>query len=273
MTDKDAETMASDSVPRVAPRGSDVEETTRAVSRDELMRHQDAHVVVGEDAMGDEATLAVPPGQIDLGADGGIAAALVESLRGSQPNLPGGPAAPPAFPPPPQHFQNNAMPAPHAQAAAPGMAPPPSWGGEALQGFQLAQQQQQLQHQQQHHNGPPSYDPMFQQGPQSAPYPSLPHPPPSAPGGPLPGGQPNPMMNPGGYPPSQQHPQQPLQRPMQQAIPTQQAAPWVTQQSPPPAGMTAPSRFTPQVIMLVAVGAVCLAIFIIGIVLFVTTKF
>jgi hypothetical protein len=37
--------------------------------------------------------------------------------------------------------------------------------------------------------------------------------------------------------------------------------------------MSLPTKFTPQVILLVAVGAVCLAIFIIGIVLFVTTKF
>ena len=46
----------------------------------------------------------------------------------------------------------------------------------------------------------------------------------------------------------------------------------MTQASPQP-GATAPSRFTPQVIALVAVGVVCLSIFIIGIVLFVTTKF
>jgi hypothetical protein len=42
---------------------------------------------------------------------------------------------------------------------------------------------------------------------------------------------------------------------------------------PSPAGSAGRSKFTPQVIMLVSVGAVCLAIFIIGIVLFVTTKF
>ena len=40
-----------------------------------------------------------------------------------------------------------------------------------------------------------------------------------------------------------------------------------------PTGGSLQSKFTPQVILLVAVGAVCLAIFIIGIVLFVTTKF
>jgi hypothetical protein len=50
-------------------------------------------------------------------------------------------------------------------------------------------------------------------------------------------------------------------------------APWITQPTPPPTGMSGPSRFTPQIILLVAVGAVCLAIFVIGIVLFVTTKF
>ncbi len=48
---------------------------------------------------------------------------------------------------------------------------------------------------------------------------------------------------------------------------------WMAQHSPPPKGMTGPTRFTPQVIFLVVVGAVCVAIFVIGIVLFVTTKF
>ena len=49
------------------------------------------------------------------------------------------------------------------------------------------------------------------------------------------------------------------------------APPWMMQ--PTSGGPSRAVKFTPQVILLVAVGAVCLAIFIIGIVLFVTTKF
>jgi hypothetical protein len=130
--DKDAETMAlGGDDPRLPSLDgeNEVEETTRAVSREELIRHQDASFVVGNDAMGDEATLAVAPGQVDLGLPGsGLAAALAESIkRESQPNLP---APPPAFPvpPPPHAFQNNAptgssghLPASLPQGAHPGM--------------------------------------------------------------------------------------------------------------------------------------------------------
>jgi hypothetical protein len=62
-----------------------------------------------------------------------------------------------------------------------------------------------------------------------------------------------------------------MQQPMQQGQP-RMAVGWATQPSPPPAGMTG-SKVTPQVLLLVGVGAVCLAIFVIGVVLFVTTKF
>jgi hypothetical protein len=149
--------------------------------------------------------------------------------------------------------------------------PPQSWQGGAAQPYfdPHAQQQQQhmgMQPHGQHPGGMQGYDPML--GPQSSP------------------GQ-FPLS--GQFPPSGQHPLQPQQgygmqggqggypQPgqMGQPYPMNQAgqAPWMTQPSPPPAGMSGPTKFTPQVIMLVSVGAVCLAIFIIGIVLFVTTKF
>ena len=282
--DRDAETMAlAGEDPRLPPPGYEGDENTRAVSREEMMRHQDAHVVVGEDAMGDEATLAVAPGTLDgfLG-EGGIAAALKETLQkreDSQPQLP-------AFPPPPQHFQQN-MPPPgqgssgHLQAAPQhgqhpgGMGMPqhsPSWSGDAAQSYQNPQQ---------HPGMPQGFDPMYQQQQQGMG-------PPSSMQGQMQGGYPqsgphgvvpqsHPMGNanaPGQFGHGGQAGPAGYQQPMQQHGGQGGAPlPWMTQQSPPPAGMSAPSKFTPQVILLIAVGAVCLAIFVIGIVLFVTTKF
>jgi hypothetical protein len=288
MIDRDADTMARESSPALMEplEGGEPEETTRAVSRDELMRHQDAHVIVGEDAIGDEATLAIAPGQIDLGIDGGIAAALQETLqkRESQPQFP--------VPPPP--FGNN-MQQPmggqmgghpgqmgssgHLPAAQPyGQGPhggggmgmqqqPQSWGaGEAAQSYRNPPQMGM---------GMPAggFDPMLPQGPQSNP---------GMPGQYPQSGQQPVMQGHGGfapewgqgYGPNANAPTAQQQRPMGAPMHGQgQPPPWATQPSPPPAGMTGPSKFTPQVILLVAVGAVCLAIFIVGIVLFVTTKF
>jgi len=287
MVDKDADTMAlggdDPRLPSLDGGDGDVEETTRAVSREELIRHQDASFVVGDDAMGDEATLAVAPGQIDLGIEpGGMAAALAESIkRESLPNVPGAPGAP-AFPPPPQNFQNSApmgssghlpaAPAHHAQQQ-PGMGMQPQpWGGEAAPwGGEQAppwSQPQPIGNMQQQ-----GFDPMLP-GPQSNPgYPqsgqhALMQPHQGQQGYPMQGG-----MGQGGYGPNANAPTAQQPRPMGgMGLPGQPGqAPWMTQQSPP--GMSRPTKFTPQVILLVAVGAVCLAIFIIGIVLFVTTKF
>jgi hypothetical protein len=61
--------------------------------------------------------------------------------------------------------------------------------------------------------------------------------------------------------------------PPNQQNPNAQPPPWMTQPSPPPAGMVGGFKITPQVIMLAVVGIVCLAIFVVGIVLFVQTKF
>ena len=273
--DKDAETMAlgGNDLPPVG-RHIEAEETTRAVSRDELIRHQDAQLIVGEDADGDEATLAVAPGQVE-GLDAGMAAALSDALRKRDPygqqqqqQQQQDPHPAPAFPPPagaPGQFQGQmqgqpmqgpmsgqAMPGSsgHLQAAPPsnqgyGGQQPQSWGGQGM---------------------PPSFDPMLPQGGY----------PPSSPGMPVQQNQ-----NMGGGPAQQQmqhmqhmqHMQQQQQQMGQRGMAPIPPPPWMTQPSPLPAGMSGPSRFTPQVILLVAVGAVCLAIFIIGIVLFVTTKF
>jgi hypothetical protein len=315
LVDKDAETMAlggnDPRLPRLdGTRGDDeVEETTRAVSRDELIRHQDASFVVGEDAMGDEATLAVAPGQIDLSALGqsGIAAALAESIkRESAPSMPGAPAFPPpqsnAFPG--SAFHNNAPMGSSGHLAAaqpqgtqqhgqhPGMSPqqpwgaepapwggePAPWGGEpAPWGGEQAAPWSQPQHAQPMSMGgggmqqQQGYDPMLP-GPQSNPGMPGAYPqsgqfaqmqPQSQPGYAMQGG-----MGQGGYGPNANAAT--AQQPHPMGMPGQ-PPPWMAQPSAP--GMSGRTKFTPQVILLVAVGAVCLAIFIIGIVLFVTTKF
>jgi hypothetical protein len=278
--DRDAETMARESplVARDALRNLsepvDADETTRALTRDEMIRHQDVQVVVGADAMGDEATMAVAPGQVDLGPEAaGIAAALVETLKNRESGA-AFPAGPPAFPPPHGGAQPGTMmmqqrpQLPHEMQQQPQLQPQAPWGGEithlpgSFHGYAPPSQPMQQ---------PQSYDPMMPQhgGPPVGGYPSSgPHP--AAPTA-------HPLMH-QGYP---QQPMQPMQG-MQQMQPLpgqagqnpgqnmgQMNAPWM-QPAHGPGGSRAPSR---QLIVLIAVGAVCLAIFIIGIVLFVTTKF
>jgi hypothetical protein len=105
----DVETIA-----RLSPEVGEQEETTRAVSREELFRAQDAHVVVGDDAIGDEATLAVPPEKL-------------EAMKATGP-MHESPREGPAFPPPPTPFSGN--PGFSPLAAAPMQmqgAPPQSW--------------------------------------------------------------------------------------------------------------------------------------------------
>ena len=315
--DKDADTMALGAGSPLLPSldyGEPPEETTRAVSREELMgSHQDAQFIVGEDAMGDEATLAVAPGQIDLGiGQGGLAAALAESIRReSQPNMPGAPA----FPPPSQGFQNGGpMGSSGRLPAASPQGDPGQYGGMGAG----MQQQQPQQHQQQQ---PWGGDAAPWGGEQAPPW-SQPQPMGSPQGYDpmMPGPQSSPGMQ-GGYPQSGQHAlmqQQQQQGPQGYAMqggmgmghggygsnpnmPTAQQPypmggmqgggqlapmpgqqpPWMQQQPQQPSqpfgqafgGLARSTKLTPQVILLVAVGAVCLAIFIIGIVLFVTTKF
>lgn len=274
------------------------DETTRAVAREELMRdQQDGHVVVGEDedAVGDEATLAVAPGQVDLGPGGGeIAAALAATLgppnTGYTPNdpPPGFPAPPPKFPPPPgaqaQHAphpgsnpQIQAAPNMNMNAGATGAMP--SYRGQPPvqaipQSNPHPQSQSQPHYEPAHAHAP--YDPMMPGGPQQPQYSHAP------------------QQGGGGYPSSGQHPAS-ANMPMSQPYPGSQPQPpmmmmgpnpgaptgmvnappppWMTQPSPPPAGMVGGFKITPQIIALAIVGVCCLAIFVVGIVLFVQTKF
>lgn len=268
--DKDAETQAlpGSAVPigpghAAAIQNEQHEETTRAVGREELLRGQDAHVIVGEDAVGDEATLAVAPGQVDLGPNAeDFQAAFKQTLEDRRPAS--APELPPAFPPPPAQAPFGGTPGsnPHVQAAQ-----PPSWPG--MQG---------------HPPPPPPYDPMMPQqqpmgpgphgyppsGPQAISYPGAP---PSSGMGPMGGYSPMgapPMSGSGtqamvGAPVAPPHPNAGMYGGNAQPPP-----PWMQQAPPPGAGSGV--KLSPQVIMLAAVGTVSLAIFIVGIYLFVTAN-
>lgn len=249
------------------------DETTRAVARDELLRQQqEDHVVVGDqdDAVGDEATLAVAPGQVDLGPGGGeIAAALQATLGKREDAPPAFPPPPPAFPPPPApHGQPGSN--PHMPAAQPMNASGATAAMASYRGAGLPQPPPSSQQQQQ------PYDPMMPNpqgfgGPmQHGGYPSSGHQPVMGPQS-----QNMPMSSPGTHPMMGNNMGMPMGGPM--APPNQNPnappPPWMTQPSPPPTGMVGGFKITPQVIMLAVVGIVCLAIFVVGIVLFVQTKF
>lgn len=227
------------------------EESTRAVPREELLRGQDAHVVVGDDAVGEDATLAVSPG--DNEANSKHLAALAQTMAQD----PDG-----AFPPPPGVF-----PPPHAGAGyspAPNMmGPPPGVMNGPGQGW-----------------GEPQQQPWSPGGPQSAPMPSMhgaPHDRPTS-NPHMPVSSPHPMSYPGpaqmgmgpgpGYPPMGM----PMQGPAPGPYPGQ-LGPAMQGQAPWPAPSGKRFKLSGQIILLGIVGVICLAIFITGLVLFATTKF
>lgn len=252
-------------------RGREEEETTRAVPREELLRQQDAHVVVGDDAIGDEATVAVMAGANSAAA---IPAGFMETL-GASPSQP----EQPAFPAPPQRGPGTAgavaqgAPRPHLPTAM-GMGPPaqpPPWSPP--------QQQHQPQHQGPSSMGPvpgqrisnPGLPPYSSGGMMAAPPHSQPYP-----QQPMHGG----MMGPHGT-----HPQMGGPAGQHQGQPSMMGGPIPWQPGPPEprpnpiqtlfaqvSAQLSARKISGQMILLVAVGAVCLAIFITGIVLFVTTK-
>jgi hypothetical protein len=230
----DAETVARADQLVPSSSGGEQEETTRAVSREELFRAQDAHVIVGDDAIGDEATLAVAPGDNDVA---GIGAALAQTLEDNKATKPNQQLNGPAFPPPPKPFAAATAPLAAPSPLKPNIAPPPM----AQQPPMPPQGQPQQQ--------PPSWPGGPAAPPHSAPYPPMSAPHPNAP----------PQMMPMAPP---------MPQPMMQPPPAQQMM-W----QPQPAPRNAPFKVTPQIIALIAVGAVCLAIFVVGLYLFFTTKF
>ncbi|MCW5815190.1 MAG: hypothetical protein KIT84_29455 [Labilithrix sp.] len=244
---------------------SEEEESTRAVSREEMLRGHDA-VIIGEDgenAQGEDATLAVAPGLNE--ASSPQFAALAASLTSESP-------AEGAFPPPPF-----------------GQAPPPSQPGWQDPNANAYAQQQQppmsapqppwqdpnAYQQQPGWNGPPSYP--MSVGPVSGPH--------------LPAANPFPQSSPQmQVPQSSPHLQVPQSGHMpvgyaqgQQGQQGQGPIPYPgpnIHQPPNPFGdwnaASAPKKkfvLSGQVLLLAIVGTVCLAIFITGIVLFATTKF
>jgi hypothetical protein len=237
---------------------ADADDNTRTVSRDELPCSQDASIIVADDARGDEATLALAPGQIE--GLGSLASALAEQLEDHEGGIPSGfqPNLEPhrfAGPPP---FSSATMPAaPNVQHAHPMMTQPLGMnvqpvGGGGMWGEQPAASYPHPPRQGMHGG----FDPMLpqRQGPGSGYSPASGSP--AYQGGPSTMPKSSPGWNQTG----------PMGGPM---------APMTTMSAPRPVtgASREPSRFTPQVIMLVAVGGVCLAILILGIVLFVTTKF
>jgi hypothetical protein len=229
--DRDAETMArAEGAP--AEESEPEDEATRAVPRDELFRHQDAHVVVGPGAYGDDATLAIAPerrAELQAVHGGAAFAATMMNLD----------AGVPAFPPPPGQAFGHAPPRPPQQPPHPGggWQPPPQVGfADPMM---------------------PTYDPTGGRGGHGDGGPSgFGGPPPSAHDMPVSGAYPLANATPGfgGRVPAPN--------------PALSPPPWTQ-----PQGGQAPSRFNPQLLMLVVVGAVCLTIFIVGIVLFLTTNF
>jgi hypothetical protein len=233
------------------------EESTRAVSREEMLRGHDS-VVIGEDseAHGEDATLAIAPGFNE--ANSSQAAAFAATLAKDAGSHPGAPPPPPGFdpnfgqpPPPAPPHGTHGMPANQGWQQPPPMAPQHGW-----QDPNAYHQQQQ----QQGHSNPQSY-PGMAVGPVSGPHlPAqswTPNPP---------GSQPH---FPAGAPQSQPHMQvaqnanQPIPYPGQPGL----------QQLNPFDASRRKSKVSGQIILLGIVGVVCLAIFITGIVLFATTKF
>lgn len=323
--------------PPIAPL-SEPEETTRAVSREELLRHQDASVVVGAGAEGDDATLAVPstannaaravplgfaetlgpsianaesptvrplPGQEAL-APAGVAGArgpgvfawgrepdpraeidplvaseIFDPLVSSQPpasftpNQPiGGPISGQpgphgmhGMPPPPMPFGTG----PTGATGLHGAAPSPALMQAAMQGGPPMQAGGQPSM----HQPMPSIQGMANisgQGwpsgnmPAQAPHPGMGY------------GQPGPQgwMQP---PPQGQAPYDPRAQAAMQARGSNGAAAAAQGNAQGSARGNAAlaqggqGKISPQLIALVAVGVVCVAIFIVGLVLFFTTKF
>lgn len=266
--------------PAVLHDRSEEEESTRAVSREEMLRGHDA-VIIGEDsegAQGEDATLALSPGLNEAAHLTALAETLTKEQQ-SKGQIPVAPPAPAAgAPPPPPGFDPNF-------GLSPPVPPPPT-----NQGWQQQQPPPPM--------APPpqawQQDPnAYPGGPGAQSYPNMSVGPVSGPHLPAQSWTPN-------APPSQPHfPAAPGQMPHSQPnlqvpqsgqmMAAQQAGPipypgQPNIHQPPPnpfgdwnAGAPLPAQKAPtgkgQIILLGVVGVVCLSIFIIGIVLFATTKF
>jgi hypothetical protein len=218
------------------------DEETRAVPREDLVRRPD--LVVGRDASTDDATMAVPPESRGQGVRE-IAAALAQTL-GSEQGPANFPSSQGGFPAGPPHA--------HGVPSQPGQPSASSWqgnprppAGPSPHGFGSEP-------------SVPSFDP------RNAPAPSFGSGTLASPQG-YPGGAMNQgPMNQGLAGPYPGGPQGGIPRPN----PAFPPPPWAQTNN---TNGTSPARVNPQVIMLIVVGTICLTIFVVGIVLFVTTKF
>lgn len=224
-----------------------------------------AHVVVGEGAVGDEATLAVPAPSSQATSD--IAAALAATLGAGwtneavppPPSSPGPAASWGANAPPPSRPAAG-IPVPHVPPPAPFGGPVTSPAASTLGGFPPTAPA--------HPFGPgsspdalrnlsPGAMPAAYPHPSSGGSPVHPGPSPSYPNLPAAGGWPPP---PQGFPYASPGPHGPH-------APHGPMAPM----APPPAAVAAAPR--PQLTLLLVVGVVCVAIFVVGVILFVRTNF
>lgn len=241
--------------PATAARIDEDPEPTRAVPREEMLRgvEQDAHVIVGNDAAGDDATLAVSPDSID-----GVKhrAALADAYRNDR-GGDGFPLPPGAGFPPGPNLPMTGAPTPPVGPPYP-MGGAPAWNDPQRQAWNEPQQQAWPGHA--HNMAPPN-----------PPMPMHPYAPMGYPPGPMP-------PHVGGQPPNM-HAHMAMQGQMPGAYAGQRMPMMPSQQPQLPAGWGVPApdgkriRVSGQVLILAAVGFVCLAIFVTGIVLFATTKF
>lgn len=262
---------------------SEEEESTRAVSREEMLRGHDAVIIgeEGEGAQGEDATVAVSPGLNE--ANTKHIAALAEAITND--------AAPPA-PPPQNHSFTPPGPPPQGQGFAPPGPGPQGWSQQPQPPMPSPQgwQDPNAFAGQPPGPGPQSY-PGMSVGPVSGPHmpaqswtpnapPSQPHFPGAAPvapgsnphlGVPQSGHMMAPQPSVGPHPPSHAHPgpiPYPGQPNIHQPPPNNPFGDWNANAPQKPK-----FKLSGQILLLAVVGTVCLAIFVTGIVLFVTTKF
>lgn len=265
------------------------EESTRAVSREEMLRGHDA-VIIGDDAesaQGEDATLAVGPGFNEANTKN--IAAFAESLQkeasqmGQAPfgqNMPPPapmPGAPPGFDP---GFGQHLPPQQQGYPGAPNMgtmqSPQQGWPQQDPNaGYPQQPPQQPWQDPNAGYPQPPQSYSGMQVGPVSGPHlPAqswTPQPPQSQPH--FPGASHVPQSQPHLQVPQSGHM---MAQPQQGMAPSQQGGPipfpgnW---NANPPLAAKRPFKLSGQILGLAIVGAICLAIFITGIVLFATTKF
>ncbi|HVH43194.1 MAG TPA: hypothetical protein VM925_12655 [Labilithrix sp.] len=237
--------------PQPLPR-FDEDDTTQA-KRAGLPRLQDAHVVVGDDVGGDDATLAVPLG--DKAAKNKQLGAFAQTIAAEGGGFRSSPGAFPVH----GHGHGGGPITPAKNVSAPQQG---GWNDPHQQWHPAASSSGQMRALGQSHERPsdpslPSSNPHLMGMPESSSRPGVQYPSRGGPG----------QM---GMPMHQQPMQGQLSHHGQQGAPMMQGQPgqWAV-----PARGAPRLKISGQLILLAVVGVICLTIFITGIVLFATTKF